>query len=182
MKISKIAALAKKEKDISIFSAHGMQWASLRSAVYPLYSVPFIKDAEGLLTIFDVPPVEWDQWKVSFGCCEHSDELCVRELSHEEAVMRPMPFGLVLGGDSITVFDNGVMVKTKFLSPCDKITAVTAGRGFVRVFDGTYLSAAIYQYMPTPQMLDEVIPFMGYLQHLREQLQYEEQMNINMED
>lgn len=182
MKISKIAALAKKERSIGIFTANGMQWAGLRSAVYPLYGIPDIRDPEELLSIFDVPADERDSWKVTFGQCDLPDEMCIRELSAQETVIRPLPFGFVFGGDDITVFESGAMVKTKFLSPCDRIGTVTVGRGFVRVFDGALLCGAVCQYVPTVQMLDEVIPYLGYLEHIREQMRYEEQMRIEEEE
>lgn len=183
MKISKIAALAKKEKQIDLFSLEpgGIQYAGLRHAVYPLYGVPRIDDREELLSIFDVPSDERPGWKVNFRKSDVPDDICTLELSAQETEIRPLPFGFVFGGDSITVFDSGRMVKTKFLSPCDRITAVTAGKGFVRLFDGALLCGTVSCYVPDGRILDELIPFVGYLEHMRDAMQYEEQMKIEEE-
>lgn len=127
MKLGKLASLAKSEKCIDVSVRHRIQYAVLRHAVYPLYGIPEIREPEELLSIMDVPPDEREKWKVSFGKCEIPEDMLLPEMGADEVRIDPLPVGLRFGGDGITVYDGGKMVKTKFLSPCDNVSAVCAG-------------------------------------------------------
>lgn len=181
MKLSKLASLAKNEKCIDVCVRNRIQYAVLRHAVYPLYGIPEIREPEELLSILDVPPDEREKWKVSFGKCELPEEMLLPEMGADEVRIDPLPVGLRFGGDGITVYDGGKMVKTKFLSPCDNVSAVCAGDGYIRLFKGLTLCGAVLLYVPTAELIDDAVPLFDYLIHIRDKLRYEEQMRIELE-
>ncbi|MCB7050361.1 hypothetical protein LIZ34_08295 [Intestinimonas butyriciproducens] len=69
MKIKSIAAICKKNKNIAIFERYSddgdilTQYIGDGSAVYPVIGLPPL-DAESLLTIFDVPEKDRDNYFV----------------------------------------------------------------------------------------------------------------------
>lgn len=181
MKLGKLASLAKSEKCIDVSVRHRIQYAVLRHAVYPLYGIPEIREPEELLSIMDVPPDEREKWKVSFGKCELPEDMLLPEMGADEVRIDPLPVGLRFGGDGITVYDGGKMVKTKFLSPCDNVSAVCAGDGYIRLFKGLTLCGAVLLYVPPAKLIDEAVPLFDYLINIRDKLRYEEQMKIELE-
>lgn len=72
MKIKSIAAICKKNKNIAIFERYSddgdilTQYIGDGSAVYPVIGLPPL-DAESLLTIFDVPEKDRDNYFLHEG-------------------------------------------------------------------------------------------------------------------
>ena len=71
MKIKSIAAICKKNKQVALFNRYSesgtlLQYISGGTAAYPVYGLPEL-DKKSILTIFDVPEKQREDWFVRYG-------------------------------------------------------------------------------------------------------------------
>lgn len=160
MKIKSIAAICKKNKNIAIFERYSddgdilTQYIGDGSAVYPVIGLPPL-DAESLLTIFDVPEKQREDWFVQVAGIP--SEISFEDMDANEKPVEREAISIAYSGKTLKPLQTRrglVFIESRYLSPVSDILDVLelyeritpGGTPYIVAKAGFLLQAVIMPY------------------------------------
>mgnify|MGYP000841031953 CR=1 FL=1 len=160
MKIKSIAAICKKNKNIAIFERYSddgdilTQYIGDGSAVYPVVGLPQL-DKESLLTIFDVPEKQREDWFVQVAGIP--SEISFEDMDANEKPVEREAISIAYSGKTLKPLQTRrglVFIESRYLSPVADVLDVlelyerrtAEGAPYIVAKAGFLLQAVIMPY------------------------------------
>lgn len=129
MKIKSIAAICKKNKQIVLFNRTEdgetvQQFISDGAACYPVSGLPIL-DEESILTIFDVPEKQREDWYVKYAPVP--EELNFEDIDRGERVIEQGNLSIVYAGKTLKPLQTRrglVFIESRYLAPINDVLDV----------------------------------------------------------
>lgn len=129
MKIKSIAAICKKNKQVVLFNRYSdsgtiSQYIGDGSAVYPISGLPEL-DEESILTIFDVPEKQREDWLVRYR--DIPEGISFEDTDATEKIIEQGNLSIVYSGKTLKPLQTRrglVFIESRYLSPVSDVLDV----------------------------------------------------------
>ena len=146
MKIKSIAAICKKNKQVVLFNRYSdsgtiSQYIGDGSAVYPISSLPEL-DEESILTIFDVPEKQREDWPVRYR--DIPEGISFEDTDATEKIIEQGNLSIVYSGKTLKPLQTRrglVFIESRYLSPVSDVLDVLELYERVTPFGAPYIVA-----------------------------------------
>ena len=146
MKIKSIAAICKKNKQVVLFNRYGdsgtiSQYIGDGSAVYPISGLPEL-DEESILTIFDVPEKQREDWLVRYR--DIPEGISFEDTDATEKIIEQGNLSIVYSGKTLKPLQTRrglVFIESRYLSPVSDVLDVLELYERVTPFGAPYIVA-----------------------------------------
>lgn len=176
MKIKSIASICKKNKQVALFNQYGrecdtvMQYMGDGNAVYPINGLPEL-DKESVLTIFDVPEKQREDWFVKYASIPEG--INFDDTDETEQFIEQSDLSIVYSGKILKPLQTRhgmVFIESRYLSPMADFMDVLELYER-RTLNGTYIVAKAGFMLQAVIMPYEVVDkqFVNQLQELAKQ-------------
>lgn len=164
MKIKKIAAIAKKWKNVDLITRFNnareirAQYIRTNNAIYPLQGMP-VMDTAQLLTVFDIPSEKQSDWTVNEVQPDESLYSLADVESGEEPV-KEIPIVIISGVESyqpVLTSQGVVLIPEEVFAPLD------LGSGMYELFERVNGYGELYLVAKVGMLLQGVIFLQDYL-------------------
>lgn len=159
MKIKSIAAICKKNKQVVLFNRYGSgdtvtQYIGDGGAVYPINGLPEL-DEESLLTIFDVPEKQREDWFVKYMSIPEG--ISFDDTDANERIIEQGNLSIIYAGKTLKPLQTRrglVFIESRYLSPMSDVLDVLelyerftpSGTPYIVAKAGFMLQAVIMPY------------------------------------
>lgn len=146
MKIKSIAAICKKNKQVVLFNRYSdsgtiSQYIGDGSAVYPISGLPEL-DEESILTIFDVPEKQREDWLVRYR--DIPEGISFEDTDTTEKIIEQGNLSIVYSGKTLKPLQTRrglVFIESRYLSPVSDVLDVLELYERVTPFGAPYIVA-----------------------------------------
>lgn len=146
MKIKSIAAICKKNKQVVLFNRYSdsgtiSQYIGDGSAVYPISGLPEL-DEESILTIFDVPEKQREDWLVRYR--DIPEGISFEDTDATEKIIEQGNLSIVYSGKTLKPLQTRrglVFIESRYLSPVSDVLDVLELYERVTPFGAPYIVA-----------------------------------------
>lgn len=176
MKIKSIAAICKKNKQVVLFNRYSdngtvSQYIGDGSAVYPISGLPEL-DEESILTIFDVPEKQREDWLVRYR--DIPEGISFEDTDTTEKIIEQGNLSIVYSGKTLKPLQTRrglVFIESRYLSPVSDVLDVLELYERVTPFGAPYIVAKAGFLLQAVIMPYDVISqqFVDNLKRLTEQ-------------
>ena len=176
MKIKSIAAICKKNKQVVLFNRYSdsgtlSQYIGDGNAVYPISCLPEL-DEESILTIFDVPEKQREDWLVRYR--DIPEGISFEDTDATEKIIEQGNLSIVYSGKTLKPLQTRrglVFIESRYLSPVSDVLDVLELYERVTPFGAPYIVAKAGFLLQAVIMLCDVISaqFVQRLQELTRQ-------------
>ena len=176
MKIKSIAAICKKNKQVVLFNRYSdsgtiSQYIGDGNAVYPISGLPEL-DEESILTIFDVPEKQREDWLVRYR--DIPEGISFEDTDATEKIVEQGNLSIVYSGKTLKPLQTRrglVFIESRYLSPVSDVLDVLELYERVTPFGAPYIVAKAGFLLQAVIMPYDVISqqFVDNLKRLTEQ-------------
>lgn len=146
MKIKSIATICKKNKQVVLFNRYSdsgtiSQYIGDGSAVYPISGLPEL-DEESILTIFDVPEKQREDWLVRYR--DIPEGISFEDTDATEKIIEQGNLSIVYSGKTLKPLQTRrglVFIESRYLSPVSDVLDVLELYERVTPFGAPYIVA-----------------------------------------
>lgn len=146
MKIKSIAAICKKNKQVVLFNRYSdsgtlSQYIGDGNAVYPISGLPEL-DEESILTIFDVPEKQREDWLVRYR--DIPEGISFEDTDATEKIIEQGNLSIVYSGKTLKPLQTRrglVFIESRYLSPVSDVLDVLELYERVTPFGAPYIVA-----------------------------------------
>lgn len=146
MKIKSIAAICKKNKQVVLFNRYSdsgtlSQYIGDGNAVYPISGLPEL-DEESILTIFDVPEKQRENWLVRYR--DIPEGISFEDTDATEKIIEQGNLSIVYSGKTLKPLQTRrglVFIESRYLSPVSDVLDVLELYERVTPFGAPYIVA-----------------------------------------
>lgn len=146
MKIKSIAAICKKNKQVVLFNRYSdsgtiSQYIGDGNAVYPISGLPEL-DEESILTIFDVPEKQREDWLVQYR--DIPEGISFEDTDATEKIIEQGNLSIVYSGKTLKPLQTRrglVFIESRYLSPVSDVLDVLELYERVTPFGAPYIVA-----------------------------------------
>lgn len=184
MKIKSIAAICKKSKTIYLYTKkeenYSTQYIGNGSAIYPMEGVPEL-DGQGIMTIFDIPEKQRDDWMVREE--KEPKGINLEDIDFSEKMMETENVQIIQGGRTLKIMQSRkgiLLIDTKYLTPVMDTAEVMEfyervrpdGTSYIAVKAGFLLKAVIAPVDPGEELQEKMKKIAEGIQKRKEYEKY----------